>query len=84
MLTEALGNPAHRDHVRGVSSRKSSKKVDSWQSDATSYHTKLRYKEGLIHKGRDEALNEMIIGTIQDAFMSTNHKMVELRTQMFV
>jgi hypothetical protein len=43
-----------------------------------------RYKEGLIQKGKDEAVKEMIMGTIQDAFTSTNPKMVELRTQMFL
>ena len=80
MLTEALGNPEHRGRMRGVSSRQSWKNVDSWQFDATSYHTRKRYKEGLIQKGRDEALKEMSIGTIQEAFMSTDPKMVELRT----
>ena len=64
--------------------RHSWKNVDSWQSDATSHRTRKRYKEGLIQKGRDEAMKEIIIGTIQDAFMSTDPKMVELRTQMFV
>jgi hypothetical protein len=58
--------------------------VESWQSDTASYHTRQRYKEGLIQKGKDEAVKEMIMGTIQDAFMSTNPKMVELRTQMFL
>jgi hypothetical protein len=43
-----------------------------------------RYKEGLIQKGKDEAVKEMIMGMIQDAFMSMNPKMVELRMQMFV
>jgi hypothetical protein len=54
--------------------------VESWQSDAASYHTRQRYKEGLIQKGKDEAVKEMIIGMIQDAFVSTDPKMVELRT----
>ena len=43
-----------------------------------------RYKDGLIQKGRDEAVKEMIMGTIQDAFTSTDLNMVELRTQMFL
>ena len=47
-LTEALGNPEHRGRVRGVSSRQSWKNVESWQSDATSYHTRQRYKEGIF------------------------------------
>ena len=42
-----------------------------------------RYKEGLLQKGRDEAVKDMIMGKIQDAFTSTNPKMVELRMQMF-
>ena len=72
MLIEALRNPEHRGRVRGVSSRQSWKKVDSWQSNATSYHTRLRQKEGLIQKGRDEAMKEIIMGMIQDAFTSTD------------
>jgi len=44
MLTEALRNPEHRGRVRGVSSRQSWKKLDSWQSDATSHNTRQRYK----------------------------------------
>ena len=48
LLTEALGNPEHRGRVRGVSSRHNWKNVDSWKSDATSHHTRQRYKEGLI------------------------------------
>ena len=84
MLIEALRNSEHCGRVRGVSSRQSWKKVDSLQFGATSYHTRQRYKEGLIQKGRDEAMKEMIIGMIQDAFMSTDPKMVELRMQMFL
>jgi len=38
------------------------------------------YKEGLIQKGHDQAIKDMIMGNIQDAFMSTDPKMVELRT----
>jgi hypothetical protein len=48
ILTEALGNPEHRGRVRGVASRKSWKTVDSWQSDAITYHMRQRYKEGLV------------------------------------
>jgi hypothetical protein len=48
VLTEALENPEHRDHVCGASSRKSWKTIDSCQSDANTYHTRQRYKEGLI------------------------------------
>jgi hypothetical protein len=43
-LTEALGNPEHRSRVQGISSRQSWKNVNSWQSDAASYHTTQRYK----------------------------------------
>jgi hypothetical protein len=42
-----------------------------------------RYKDGLIHKGKDEAMKDMIMGSIQDAFTSTDPKMVELRLQLF-
>jgi hypothetical protein len=42
-----------------------------------------RYKEGLIQKGKDVGVKEMIMGKIQDAFTSTDPKMEELRTQMF-
>jgi hypothetical protein len=58
--------------------------VDSWQSDATSYHTRQRYKEGLIQKVRDEAMKEIIMGRIQNAFISTDPKMVEMNAQMFL
>jgi hypothetical protein len=58
--------------------------VESWQSDAASYHTRQRYKEGIFQKGKEEAVKEMIMGTIQDAFTSTDPKMVELRTQIFI
>jgi len=82
-LTEALGNPEHRGRVRGLSSRTSWKNVASWQSDATSsHHTRQRYKEGLIQQGREEAVKEMIMGSIKEAFTSTDPKMVELRSQM--
>jgi hypothetical protein len=47
-LTKALGNTEHHDRVRGVSSRQSWKNVESWQSDAASYHTRQRYKEGIF------------------------------------
>ena len=57
--------------------------MEAWQSDANSYHTRQRYKEGLVQKGRDEAVKDMIMGKIEDAFTSTDPKMVELRTQMF-
>ena len=84
LLIEVLGNPQHRGRVRGVSSRHSWKNVDSWQSDAASHHTRQRYKEGLIQKGRDEAMEDIAMGKIQDAFMSNDPKMVELRTKMFL
>jgi hypothetical protein len=57
--------------------------VDSWQSDTTYYHTRQRYKEGIFQACKEAAVKEMIMGLIQDAFMSTDPKMVELRTQMF-
>jgi hypothetical protein len=40
VLTKALGNPEHRGHVRGVSSRQSWKNVESWQSEAGTHHTR--------------------------------------------
>ena len=54
--------------------------MDSRQSDATSHRTRKRYKEGLIQKGRDEAMKDIAMGTIQEAFTSNDPKMVELRT----
>jgi hypothetical protein len=42
-----------------------------------------RYKEGIFQAGKEAAVKEMIMGSIQDAFTSTDPKMVELRTQMF-
>jgi hypothetical protein len=39
-LIEALGNPKHRGRLWGVSSRQRWKNVESWQSDAASYHTR--------------------------------------------
>jgi hypothetical protein len=42
-----------------------------------------RYKEGLIQKGRDEAMQEMINKSVLDAFMSTDPKIVEMRRKMF-
>ena len=58
--------------------------MDSWQSDAASYHTRQRYKEGLIQKGRDEAMEEIAMRKIQEAFTSNEPKMVELRKKMFL
>ena len=57
--------------------------MEAWQSDATSYHTRQRYNEGLIQKDRDEVVKDMIMGKIQEAFTSTDPRIVELRTQMF-
>ena len=54
--------------------------MESWKSNVTSYHTRQAYKEGLIQKGHDEAVKDMIMGSIQDAFMSTDPRMVELRS----
>jgi hypothetical protein len=39
-----------------------------------------RYKEDIFEAGKEAAVKEMIMGSIQDAFMSTNPKIVELRT----
>ena len=64
--------------------RHSWKNVDSRQSDATSHRTRKRYKEGLIQKGRDEPMEDIAMGKIQDAFMSNDPKMVELRKKMFL
>jgi hypothetical protein len=76
VLTEALGNTEHRGRIRGVSSSQSWKEMEAWQSDTTSFHTRQRYKEGLIQKSKDEAVKEMIMGKIQDAFTSIDPKMV--------
>jgi len=48
VLTEALGNPEHRGRIRGISSRKSWKDVESWQAEGSSYRSRQRYKEELI------------------------------------
>jgi hypothetical protein len=42
-----------------------------------------RYKEGLIQKGRDEAIQEMINKSVLGAFTSTDPRIVELRRKMF-
>lgn len=55
MLTKVLGNPEHRGRVHGMSSRKSWKTVESWQTDAATYRSRQRYKEGLIQKGYDSS-----------------------------
>jgi hypothetical protein len=83
VLTFALGNPEHRGRVRGMSSRKSWKSVECWQSDANTYHSRQRYKEGLRQEGRDEALREMISTQITHMFTSDDPKVVEQRNQMF-
>ena len=57
--------------------------MEAWQSDTNSYHMRQRYKEGLVQKGCNEAVKDMIMGKIQDAFTSTDPKMVELRSQLF-
>jgi hypothetical protein len=82
-LTEALGNPEHCGRVHGISSRQSWKNVDSWQSDAASYHTRQRYKEGIFQASKEAAVKEMIMGSIQEAFMSIDPKKVELRCKCF-
>jgi hypothetical protein len=46
--------------------------VESWQSNAASCHTRQRYKEGIFQAGKEEAVKEMIMGKIQDAFTSTD------------
>ena len=79
LLMEALGNPECRGRVRGVSLRMSWKNMDSCKSDAASHHPRQRYKEGLIQQGRDEAMKEIIRGTIQEMFTSTDPKIMELR-----
>jgi hypothetical protein len=40
-------------------------------------------RKGSSKKGHDEAVKDMIMGKIQDAFTSIDPKMVELRMQMF-
>jgi len=83
VLSEALGNPEHRSRVCGISSKKCWKDVESWQAEGSSYRSRQRYKKELIQKDKDDAVKEMIMGKIQDAFMSTEPKMVQLRMQMF-
>lgn len=82
VLTAALGNPEHRGRVRGLSSRKSWKTVDSWQTDAATYHTRQRYKEGLREEGHEE-IKAMITESLAEMFTSKDPKLVELRTSMF-
>jgi hypothetical protein len=82
MLTKVLGNPEHRGRIRGMSSRKSWKEVDSWQTDAATYRSRQRYKEGLVQKGYDQAMEKMISQSIQDVFTSNDPKMVAMRSQM--
>ena len=48
VLSEVLGNPEHHGCVCGVSSRHSWKDMEAWQFNASSYHMRQRYKEGLI------------------------------------
>jgi hypothetical protein len=47
-LAEVLENLKHHGCVRGVSSRKSWKTVESWQSDISSYRTRQAYKDRLV------------------------------------
>jgi hypothetical protein len=57
--------------------------VESRQSDTSSYHTRQAYKDRLIQQGCSEAMINFVMGSIHDAFMSNDPKMVELRLQMF-
>ena len=82
VLTEALGRPEHRGRVRGLGSRQSWKTVESWQSDANTYHTRQRYKDALRKQGYEEALKEMINKQIAEALTSTDPKLVEQRNIM--
>lgn len=83
VLTEALGRPEHRGRVRGLGSRQSWKSVESWQSDANTYHTRQRYKDALRKQGYEEALKEMINKQIAEALTSKDPKLVEQRNIMF-
>jgi hypothetical protein len=83
VLTEALGNPKHHGHVCGLGSRKRWKTMPSSQADANAYHSRQMYKEGLIQKGREQAMQEMINKSIMDAFTSMDPQIVELRRKMF-
>jgi hypothetical protein len=47
LLTEVLGNPEHCGRILGVCSKMSWKSVESWQSDASMYKSRQRYKEGI-------------------------------------
>jgi hypothetical protein len=39
-----------------------------------------KIQEGLVQKGKDLAMKDMIMGSIQDAFTSSDPKMAELRS----
>jgi hypothetical protein len=59
------------------------KSVESWQSDATTYKSRQRYKEGIWQKGYDQGVSEMIKSSIKEAFTSNDSKMVAMRSEMF-
>jgi hypothetical protein len=41
------------------------------------------YKEGIIQKGREQAMQEMINKSVMDAFTSMDPRIVELRRKIF-
>ena len=82
MLTLALGTPEHRGRVHGMSSKMSWNSVESWQSDAATYWSRQRYKEGIFQKGYDQGVAKMISWSIKEAFTSNDPDMVSMRSQM--
>jgi len=56
--------------------------VESWQSDAATYRSRQRYKEGIFQKGYDQGVAEMISRSIKEAFTSNDPDMVSMRSEM--
>ena len=56
--------------------------MESWQSDAATYRSRQRYKEGIFQKGYDQGVAEMISRSIKEAFTSNDPDMVSMRSQM--
>ena len=54
--------------------------VESWQSDAATYRSRQRYKEGIFQKGYDQGVAEMISRSIKEAFTSNDPDMVSMRS----
>jgi hypothetical protein len=50
--------------------------VESWQSDASSFKSRQRYKAGIFDKGYQQGMSDMIKSSMKEAFMSNNPEMV--------